>query len=225
MNYLCIIPARANSKRLINKNIKKIKNQPLVHWTLNLASQIKEFKKIILTTDSDKIINCSKKFKNIVSIKRPKNLSNSKTSMIDVVNHTLKKDSQIYDAVVILQPTSPLRKINTILKALKIFKTNKYDSLVTVCKINNKSIPKNLIYSPKNGTVKNLKFDDKPYDDIYFRLDGGVVFITKIKQIKKSIIGGVTKLLEVDFPEAIDIDNEYDFKVAKFFMEHDNEKY
>ena len=143
--------------------------------------------------------------------------------MIDVVNHF--KESQIYDAVMILQPTSPLRKINTILKALKIFKTNKYDSLVTVCKINNKSIPKNLILSSKNGIVNNLKFDHKPYNDIYYKLDGGVVFITKIKQIKKSIIGGVTKLLEVDFPEAIDIDTEYDFKVAKFFMEQDNEKY
>lgn len=225
MNFLCIIPARANSKRLINKNIKKINNQPLIYWSLNFASQIKEFKKIILTTDSDKIINCSKEFKNIFSLKRPKNLSNSKTSMIDVVNHVLKKESQIYDAVVILQPTSPLRKINTILKALKIFKTNKYDSLVTVCKINNKSIPKNLILSSKNGIVNNLKFDHKPYNDIYYKLDGGVVFITKIKQIKKSIIGGVTKLLEVDFPEAIDIDTEYDFKVAKFFMEQDNEKY
>ena len=225
MKFLCIIPARENSKRLINKNIKKINNQPLIYWTLKLASKIREFKKITVTTDSKKILNCCKEFKNIDSIKRPKNLSNSKSSMVDVVNHVLKKEAQIYDAVVILQPTSPLRKVNTILKALKIFKTNKYDSLVTVCKINNKSISKNIINSNKNGTVKNLKFDDKPYDDIYYKLDGGVVFITKTKQLKKSIIGGVTKLLEVDFPEAIDIDTEYDFKVAKFFMERNNEKY
>ena len=95
----------------------------------------------------------------------------------------------------ILQPTSPLRKINTILKALKIFKTNKYDSLVTVCKINNKSIPKNLILSSKNGIVNNLKFDHKPYNDIYYKLDGGVVFITKIKQIKKKYNWGSNKTI------------------------------
>ena len=46
MNFLCIIPARANSKRLVNKNIKKINNQPLIYWSLNFASKIKNLKRL-----------------------------------------------------------------------------------------------------------------------------------------------------------------------------------
>ena len=68
--FLAIIPARSGSKRIKNKNLKKINNKPLIYWTLKFASQIKELKKIVLTSDSAKILNSCEEFKNIDIIKK-----------------------------------------------------------------------------------------------------------------------------------------------------------
>ena len=72
MKLICIIPAKEKSRRLRNKNILKIKNKLLIQITLNKSMKIRQFDKIIVSTDSEKILNLSKKYKNVLFIKRPK---------------------------------------------------------------------------------------------------------------------------------------------------------
>ena len=60
MNNLCIIPARLNSKRLKNKNIKLFNNKPIIHFAISAALESKLFKKIIVSTDSSIITEFSK---------------------------------------------------------------------------------------------------------------------------------------------------------------------
>ena len=54
MNFLIFVPARANSIRLKNKNFKKIRNKPLIHFTLNFIKKLR-IKNILISTDSKKI--------------------------------------------------------------------------------------------------------------------------------------------------------------------------
>ena len=113
MNFWAIITARKGSKRLKNKNIKKLVNKPLIEYTyINTRDTILD--KIILSTDCDISINIAQKYKHIeIPFKRPSELSEDNSTSIDVVKHCLNfyknKNIKLPDYVLILQPTSPQR--------------------------------------------------------------------------------------------------------------------
>tara|TARA_B100001029_G_C14917009_1_gene369803 strand:+ start:306 stop:701 length:396 start_codon:yes stop_codon:yes gene_type:complete len=130
MNYLIFIPARGGSKSVKNKNLKLLKGKPLISYTLNSAIEISKLVKsdIFLSTDSKKIYNyCKNKIK-ISNYIRPKNLANDKSNILDSIIHSvnyLKKINKNYDAVILLQPTSPARNMKELHLALKLFEKKK----------------------------------------------------------------------------------------------------
>lgn len=122
---LAIIPARSGSKRLKNKNIKKINNLHLIEYTIIAAIKSKKFDLIILSSDDDKIEKISKKYK-IKFIKREKNYSGDKTKIIDYINYLLKKNnnySKKFKTISLLLPTCPLRDHNDIINGFKLLNT------------------------------------------------------------------------------------------------------
>ena len=85
-----IVPARAGSKRVKNKNIIKIKKLMLIDYTINYLLKINKVDKIIISTDIKKIINKYKKKKKILVIQRPKKISGDKSKSSDLVKHVLQ---------------------------------------------------------------------------------------------------------------------------------------
>ena len=127
---IAVIPAKGDSRRLKNKNIKDVNNKPLLYWSVKLAEKFKLINKIFISTDSTKIQNLSKKM-NIEIIKRSKKLG-GETPIIDVYKHAyniLSKKFKI-KAIVGMQPDHPDRK-NTADKVIKIFNKGKLDELFT----------------------------------------------------------------------------------------------
>ena len=88
---IAIIPARKNSKRIKNKNIKLINNKPLIYIVIKILQKSKLFKKIIVSTDSNKIAKISINAGAEVPFVRPKNLSDDYTGTIKVMQHAVKK--------------------------------------------------------------------------------------------------------------------------------------
>lgn len=131
MNNLIIVPARKGSKRIKNKNLYQILNKPLIYWTINYAKKIKKKNfDLIVSSNCNKIEKICHKEK-IVFLKRPEKISKDRTSMHEVIFHALKSIKKKYKYILLLQPTSPLRKLNLINKALKILDKNKiFDSLI-----------------------------------------------------------------------------------------------
>jgi len=112
-NTICIIPARKNSARIKNKNLLKISNKSLVEICIKLAKKSKLFKEIILSSDSEKILKIGKK-NNITSLMRKKSLSTSTTTTDAVIKDIISKIGYEFKNIVVLQVTSPLRKIKTL---------------------------------------------------------------------------------------------------------------
>ena len=137
MKYLCVICARKGSKGLINKNVKKLNGIPLTEYTIRQACNSKLFSKIVVSTDSDIIMNISKKLGVSCWFKRPKYLAKDHTGKIPVVIHALKTAEKYYkikfDVITDLDVTAPLRKIIDIKNALRNFKKNNSDILFSVC--------------------------------------------------------------------------------------------
>ena len=90
MNTIAFIPARANSKRLPKKNIKKLNGVSLIEHSVRFAKTLKFVDDIIISTDDKKIIKLYKKSKFIKLFKRPKHLATNNSETISVITHTLK---------------------------------------------------------------------------------------------------------------------------------------
>ena len=136
MKFLAIVPARSGSKEVPNKNLILFKKKRITNIAIDIGLSIKKIKKVIISTDSKKILAFAKKYGNkIMKIKRKKKLSEDKTPMLPVLKDALikfeKKYKEKIDAMIILDPTSPLRQKKDIEKGMKIFKKENVDLLLS----------------------------------------------------------------------------------------------
>ena len=138
--YLIIIPARKHSKRIKDKNLKTLNKKPLYYWTLKELSKIKKKYDCVLSTDSNQIIKGAKKL-GFNCIKRPAKYATDKSKIIETIKYLLKKFEQknlIYKNIILLQITSPLRKIEDINRSIKIFEKTRSDTLFSVFQLTEK---------------------------------------------------------------------------------------
>ena len=119
---LAIIPARGKSKGIEKKNTKTLAGKPLIEHTIDAALKSNYIEKVVVSTDDKVVADVLKKY-NIDLIKRPSNLAEDKSPIIDTVFHVLEKIKPNYnpEVVILLQPTSPLRNINDINNSLDLF--------------------------------------------------------------------------------------------------------
>ena len=223
MFVLAIIPARAGSKGIKNKNLKKIKGKTLIEYTISEAKRSKLINDVYVSTDSDKIINIAKKNK-INFIKRPKEISKDHSKTIDAIKHLIrfyeKKFNFLPDYIIILQPTSPLRKSYHIDEALnKIFRDKSSDSLVSCIKIKHNCNPESLMQIDKNGNLvfkkKLLRRQDKKQ---YYARNGAAIYITKRPIYFNKIFGKKTIPYVMDKNSSLDIDDTEDLKYFRRLM-------
>lgn len=136
---LAIIPARKGSKSILDKNIVKIYNKELIRYTFESANESRLLTSILLSTDCLRIKNL--KPNNIYFNRlRPKRLSGDNANIIDVIKYETLKMEQLlalrYDYVMLLQPTSPIRKNKLIDRSIKKIIQTKSDSIISVFKVN-----------------------------------------------------------------------------------------
>ena len=123
-----IIPARGGSKRIKNKNIIKFFQKPIIGWTINELKKLKKkriINKIIVSSDSNKILNISKICGVDILIKREKKLSNDKTPFQLVIKDVIKKLIKLkynISEIIVVFPSAVLIDANDIISALKTFR-------------------------------------------------------------------------------------------------------
>jgi len=201
---LVIIPARKGSKRIKNKNLIKVLNKPLIEWTINYAKKLnnKDYD-LVVTSDCNKIKKiCSKK--DVFFLKRPKKISSDYTSMHEVIFHALNNFKQNYEYIILLQPTSPLRKLNLVYKSIKILNKNKkFDSLIHLA--NDLSFTgrvKNNQWLPDfslNKRTQDIKGKYLPTGNLY--IYRSYLYKNKLKLPKKTygLISNGEKWVDIDY--------------------------
>jgi len=217
---LAIIPARGGSKGIPKKNIKILFGKPLIVYTIEAALKSKYLNKIVVSTDDEEISRISKN-SGVKVIKRPKKLARDDSPIMEAVRHSLRvlKHDEKYEPgiVVILQATSPLRKVSTIDLAIKKFleKIDKYDSLIPLFPIEGKSGKiKNEFYEPDYSLGANRQQVGLRYKEC------GTIFILKTDLIIKEDDFGknIYPFIIKDPKEAHDIDTLDDFMEAECFL-------
>ncbi len=220
MFNVAIIPARAGSNRLKNKNRRKINGISLINWSINFAKKLNFLDHIVVTTD-DKVIlkELKKKNSSIKIIKRPKYLAKKRSRSEDVIIHAInnyeKKFGKV-DTILLLQPTSPIRSlkhVNAAFRKFNYFKKKK--SIVSVFKSSSLSKRNFKIYN--NNLI--LQNDEKKTK---YQIDGNFYFATPtfIKKYKSFYRRNKTyPMITRSKKFSIDIDTIQDFKIAKNYLE------
>ena len=128
------IPARAGSKKIKNKNIKKLNGFPLIYYSLNTAKKLKFIKKIVFSSDSAKYHKIANKYATIESHFRSSKTSKDYSTDYEVfkeyVANKIKNKEKIPEFFLHLRPTTPLREIKTLKKIYNYFLKNKKNFLL-----------------------------------------------------------------------------------------------
>lgn len=219
--FLGIIPARSGSKRILNKNKKILNGKPLIQWSINSAKQSKYIDSIVVSSDDDQILTIAQE-QDVDILKRPDFLASDASTTVDALLHTLEKIEDIFDYLVLLQPTSPLRTSLDIDQAIEMLIDREVNSVVSVCQAQHSPLWCNTL--PESGIMDNFMFkslEGKRSQDLeaYYRLNGAI-YIVKISEFisVKSLIPDNTYAYKMDQSRSIDIDTMYDFVCAEAIM-------
>jgi len=238
MKYLAIIPARGGSKGILKKNIRLLDGKPLIAYTLEAAISSKYIDKIIISTDDPEIVKVGERYGLNSPFLRPKKYAQDSSRSIDVVLHTIswlaKHMAYKPDAVILLQPTSPLRTVDHINNAIRLFNKKKPDTLVSVVEVPHNYAPAKLL-EIKNDLLKNLhnqKTEDilKPRQSLpkVYARNGPAILIVNSSYLKKSkaFYDGDTIPFLMSSDVSIDIDNKFDLLLSELIIKHNkvNEK-
>ena len=219
--HLAVIPARAGSKGLKDKNITPICGKPLYMHTLQAAIWSCIFDKIVVTTDSDAIIhelNSIETHKSVSVLRRPDELATDEVTIAPVIIHALEyyegREWKHYSTVTTLQPTSPFRTSQHIIEAHKRFEDTKADSLISVCE------ELHSIWSINKGSVvpiKNPAFNRQWETPFY--VGNGAIAITKREILLeyRNRVGGHLQLYPMNSYDALDIHTKQDIELAEFY--------
>tara|TARA_Y100001970_G_scaffold262826_1_gene347546 strand:+ start:169 stop:876 length:708 start_codon:yes stop_codon:yes gene_type:complete len=225
MNLLCLICARSGSKGVPNKNIKLMANKPLIGWTIELAKKIKDINNIVVSTDSKKIADIALSFGAKVPCLRPKHLATDDSLQIHSIKHMvryLEKKGNFFDAIILMQPTCPIRRIKDVKKSIDVFKKTNSDTLVSLKEITggistlynfiDEHKIKPVLRNPTKGTIRQNE------KKLLMR-SGSVYIISRNIIMKNNSIYG-KKITGVIFPEEtnFNIDNKFDWDLTESWI-------
>lgn len=216
--FLAIIPARGGSKRLPRKNVLDLNGKPLIAWSIEAGVKSSYINKVLVSSDDSEILEISKQY-GAETIIRPDELASDTATTFDAIKHSIE-NSEPYDYVVLLQPTSPLRDTKQINEAIDLLIEKNADAIVSVCEMDHSPLWSNTLDDSLSmqGFLKNEVLNKRSQDlETYYRLNGAI-YICKTEKLleeesfflKENIFAYV-----MDRESSIDIDEEIDFKIAK----------
>jgi len=226
LSVLVVVPARGGSKGIPLKNLRKVNNVPLVSIVGNLVESIPEVDRSIVSTDHKEIARVAESSGLSAPFFRPEELSGDQIGDIDVLTHALLEmesiDNTIYDIVVMLQPTSPLRTSEHVSNTIKMLVNGDWDAVWTVSETDSKSHPL------KQLNVNNNRLDY--YDDngknivarqqlsTVYHKNGIAYAITRDCILHKKSIKGNKTGAYIIHGNHISIDTEWDLSLVEFIL-------
>ena len=231
MNILGVIPARGGSKSVPRKNITPVFGRPLIAYTIAAAQQSKELTHFLLSSDDDEIIAVAKQYGAPVPFIRPAVLATDQAPTLPVVQHAIRymeeQEGIIFDYVVLLQPTTPMRTAEDIDTAVKKLVSTRADSVVSVCDVDayhparmRQIVDDQLVELPIKEPKEMARRQDLP--PVYIR-NGAIYAVRRDLVIEgNSMIGMVSRPYVMPVEQSVNIDSPLDLLLAKHLMREEN---
>ena len=227
MKSIAIIPARSGSKGLKDKNIKDLCGKPLIAYTIEAAINSKMFDIVMVSTDSEKYAEISRKYGAEIPFLRSSATSSDTASSWDVVREVLEryKDlGQVFDNIMLLQPTSPLRTAKDIVDAFQLKKKKRAKAIVSVCEMDHSPLWSNTL--PESLSMEGfIQTNSVPRQQLptYYRINGAIYLVeTSILHSDKRIFDNNCFAYIMPRDRSVDIDTELDFDIAEVVIQDNN---
>jgi N-acylneuraminate cytidylyltransferase len=228
MKYLTIIPARGGSKGIPRKNIKLLNGKPLICYAIDCARDICADDDICVSTDDAEIISVVEKYGLKVPFVRPAELATDTAGTYEVLLHALEfyeKQGRYYDAVVLLQNTSPFRKSVHVKEALSLY-SDDVDMVVSV-----KECSANPYYNVFEEDSEGFLSVCKGAGNIFRRQDApkvyeynGAIYIMNAETLKTTHMHKMKKRVKyvMDDLSSFDLDTMWDWQMAEMIINQGN---
>lgn len=223
MRVLAIIPARGGSKGVPGKNIKLLGGKPLLQYTLESANESQLLTRVILSSEDASIIATAEALGLEVPFIRPANLATDQAKSIEVVQHAvqyLEEKDEFFDAVCLLQPTSPFREKGFIDAAIEKFIQTGVDTLLSVLPVPHEYNPHWVFEENEAGHLKIATGENQiiarrqELPGAYYR--DGSLYLTKMDYIKQGTFYGAQLGFIISNPDFyVNIDTPTDWITAE----------
>ena len=227
MKTLVVIPARGGSKGIPHKNIKLLNGKPLICYSIDVARQFTTDDNICVTTDDDEIIKVVEEYGLKVPFKRPDYLATDTCGSNEVIQHAYQFFAEKgieYDAILLLQPTSPFRKVEFLKEAVAVYDDS--IDMVTSVKLSSCNPYYDGFEEDADGLLRISKGDgtiERRQDAPSVWQQNGSIYVINPKSLMEKGMVHFTKIRKYAMSElySVDIDNPFDWKVAELVI---NEK-
>ena len=216
---IAVIPARAGSKRIKNKNIKNFLGKPIISYVIKEAIKSKIFDDIIVSTDSNKIKKIAENSGAKVYFKRPKNLSIDRVTTQNVIIHCLdwfKKKNILINNVCCIYPTAIFTQANDLKKSFNLIKNKKWSFVIASKKYSSQIERAFRVINNKVSLVDKKKFlmNSQNLKDFYY--DAGQFYWGTAESWynKNTVLNNNSTIYELKKYQTIDINTHDDWKLA-----------
>ncbi|HTM54643.1 MAG TPA: acylneuraminate cytidylyltransferase family protein [Pirellulales bacterium] len=220
-----IIPARRGSKRLPRKNVRPLGGKPLVAWIIEAARLAKRLDRVVVSSDDPEVLQVASTYDRTLPLERPADLATDQSPAIDFVRHALERTAsgdQPFDAIAILQPTSPFTLPDDIDRTIELLERSGADSAVTVMRLDHAIHPAKLKSLSGDRLLPYLEEERgrmaaHELPDVYVR--NCSVYVTRRATIERGqVIGDDCRAYVMPRERSLDINDEQDFLFAEFLL-------
>jgi len=224
MKSLVVIPARGGSKGIPHKNIKLLNGKPLICYSIDVARQFTTDDNICVTTDDDEIIKVVEEYGLKVPFKRPDYLATDTCGSNEVIQHAYRffavKGIQ-YDAILLLQPTSPFRKVEFLKEAVALYDDS--IDMVTSVKLSSCNPYYDGFEEDADGLLKISKGDgtiERRQDAPSVWQQNGSIYVINPKSLMEKGLAHFTRIRKYPMSESysVDLDTMLDWKMAELII-------
>lgn len=221
---MIVIPARAGSRRLPHKNVLPLCGKPLIAWTIEAAITSRVCQRILVTTDDDEVFAIVRQYPRVLAIRRPADLATDTALSADVALHALDEQERVDGlttaALMLLQPTSPLRTASHLVRAYERFTAGSGLSVVSVCKVDHPLAWCGTIDADDalRGFDALDRCNSSQSADEY-RLNGAIYLASsECLRTRGSFFSAPTLGYEMERWESVDIDTQLDLDYCELIM-------
>jgi CMP-N,N'-diacetyllegionaminic acid synthase len=212
-----LIPARGGSKVIPVKNLVPVAGRPLLAWTIEAARGARSLTRVVVSTDSPEIAAAARSLGADV-LERPAELAEDETPMLDVVRHAV--DVVGCDVVVLLQPTSPLRRAEHVDAAAELLLETGADCVLSVVEVPHRYRPGSLM-ALEDGRLRRLdehgatRRQAKP---VVYARNGPAVLAVRCDRLGDDLYGGDCRAFVMDERDSVDVDGPFELELVDFLL-------
>ena len=210
---VALVPARGGSRGIPRKNLVPVAGRPLLAWTLAAARDAETVTRVVVSTDDDEIAAAAE---GAEVVRRPAELAADETPMLPVIRHAL--EAFPCDVLVLLQPTSPLRRGEHVDAAVRLLHETGADAVVSVVEVPHRFAPESLMELQDGRLHAVSEPSARQRKQTLYARNGPAVLALRAATLGDELYAGDVRAYVMDERDSLDVDTPFELELAELLL-------